>query len=221
MPAAPLRAYPRIESDIPVRCAAANLKLRARVLNLGGGGVFLDLVPIEQLQSELSLTFRPRRNAHPVNAQVIARHNHPGVGVGFEFTKIAPDDREQILRMVLLRCAQDYRSRPPVVAQIQHAHGSFLAHSRIIDPAGMFFETREGLPGGTEVLVRFRLGENERVLTVGAEVVYKVKKSGLGIKWTGLPAAERERIEAYVAGRPAPAGWELGHKNEPGIFGVS
>lgn len=217
----PVRAYPRIDSDIPVQCAAANLKLRARVLNLGGGGVFLDLLPGEQLQSELCVTFRPRRTSHSVKAQVVARHNHPGVGVGFEFTKIAADDREEILRMVLLRCAQNEKSRPPVVAQVQHSGGSFLVYSRVINPAGMFFETREALPGGTEVLVRFRLGENEHVVTIRAEVVYELKKSGLGVKWTGLSARERERIEAYLSGRPAPRGWDLGHKDEPGIFGLS
>ncbi len=221
MSATAIRAYPRIESDIPVQCAGAKHKSRARVLNLGGGGFFLKLVPGEELNSELSVRFRPGRNANSIRVHVAARHNLPGVGVGFEFTHIDPGDRERILRMVIQRCAQQDKARPPVVAQVQHAGGSFLAYSRIINPAGMFFETRETLPEGAEMLVRFRLGENERVLALKAEVVYEIKKSGLGIKWNNLSGRDRDRIEAYVAGRPAPNGWDLGQREEPGVFGVS
>lgn len=216
-----IRAYPRIESNIPVKCADANHKLRGRVLNLGGGGLFLKLVPGEELNSELSVAFRPGRNASSIHAKVVPRHNHPGVGVGFEFTHINPGDRERILRMIINRCAQHDKSRPPVVAQVQYEGGSFLAHSRILNLAGMFFETREMLPEGTEVLVRFRFGERERVLALTAEVVYEIKKSGLGIKWKSLTSRDRERIEAFVDGRPAPIGWDLGLRDEPGIFGVS
>lgn len=217
-----MRIYPRIDSDIPVQCATHNGKLRARALNLGGGGVFLDLAPPELLHSEVSVLFRPGRRAQAIKAHIVARHHSPGLGVGFEFTDIAPADRERILRMVLSRSAKDNeKSRMPLVTQVQHAGGSFLAFSRYLNTAGMFFETRETLPMGAEVLVRFRLGDNEKILAARAEIVYEIRRSGLGIKWAGLTRREIERIEAYLAGRPAPDGWAIDQREEPGIFGVS
>ncbi len=221
MPALTSRTYPRIDSDIPAQCLSDRRKLVARILNLGGGGVFLDLPHGGNSESELSVLFRPARRSQAVKARIVARHLHPGVGAGFEFTQIAPSDREGILRLVLSGCAKGDKSRASLVAQVQHAGATFLAFSRLINSAGMFLETREALPEGTNVLVRFRLAEDEQVLALNAQIAYEIKRSGLGINWVGLASRDRERLDAYIEGRPAPSGWALDRKKEPGIFGVS
>ena len=138
-----MREYPRIESGVPVEYTTSDDTLRGRAINLGGGGMLLD--PSRQIPGNLpqSVHFRPARHMAPIQAQVIVRHDLPGLGVGLEFVEIAPADRARILQLILFRRGSERQNpRARVVIQVEHAGGMFLGFSRALSADGMFVETK-------------------------------------------------------------------------------
>jgi hypothetical protein len=81
----------------------------------------------------------------------------------------------------------------------------FLGFSKAISAEGMFVETREELPKGSDLIVRFRLSDSndESVIETGAVVVYTLEKAGVGIKFRALPDLDRVRLEALTTGARA------------------
>lgn len=219
-----VRAYPRVTCSIAVKCRVGSRNLRLHALNLSGGGVFIHFDTPRQFTEEVSIDFRPAPHQRLIRTTLAPRHFLAGRGIGFEYTKITPADRERILRLVLFRRGKIRKEpRASLVTQVEHAAGSFLGFSRDVSPAGMFVETREIHPVGTQFLVRFRLGDSndEPIIAARAEVTYEIERLGLGIRFTRLTKREQERIESYASGHPLPSSWHIKFEDEPGIFGVS
>ncbi len=68
-----------------------------------------------------------------------------------------------------------------------------------ISVGGAFVEARTVLPVGASTHVRFRLGGRE--ISSRAEVRYTVPGIGMGLRFTGLSAAEQGLILAFVLGQ--------------------
>ncbi len=173
---------------------------RGRVLTLGGGGLYVETCRSLPPGSPLKLRFRPAKHLPVISVEACARWERPGEGLGVEFTAIDPEDRQRILRLILRRVTEHRHSpRKPLVTQVEHESGSFLGISRDISVGGMFISTERGLPLESQARLRFNLEDGGSVLQVNAEVVYHVKKLGIGIRFLDLAATDRTRIDVYVA----------------------
>ncbi len=195
-----LRKYPRAEVNFSVACIVDSNPFHARALTLGGGGLYIETRRSLPPGSSLKLRFRPAKHLPVISAEARTRWERPGEGLGVEFTAIDPDDRQRILRLILGRRMEHRQSpRKPLVTQVEHESGSFLGISRDISVGGMFITTEQGLPLESQARLRFNLEDGGSVLQVDAEVVYHVKKLGIGIRFLDLAPADRTRIDVYVA----------------------
>ncbi len=128
------------------------------------------------------------------------RYHLAGQGTGVEFTEITPEDRQAILQVIFRRMS--YKPRHPrmkFVTQVEHHAGTFLGFSRDISIGGMFIETRTPLPEGSEIKIRFQLGEGGPVIEVEAEVRYAIRDLCMGIEFVDLSPEDLKRIETYVS----------------------
>lgn len=79
----------------------------------------------------------------------------------------------------------------------------FSEFTRDINEGGLFIETRDPRPPGTEVSLHFTLpGEADPVATTG-RVVWTTsgedgRPAGMGVEFEGLASEARERIDAHV-----------------------
>ncbi len=194
------RRYPRVDANFRVECSVGKEKVSTRATSLGGGGLFLGIGQQLVQGTELLLKFRPAKNLPVIEARAIVRYQLPERGVGIEFTEINPDHRQRILKLIYDRMGEKRRHpRAPLVAQVEHAGGSFIGFSRDISVGGMFVESSEVLAPGALLRLRFYLDSSEPISETSARVVYTVKKLGTGVQFVELPADARARIEAYVS----------------------
>lgn len=194
-----LRKYPRMPVRFAVECSVDKSPFRGQALTLGGGGLYLETPHTLPPDAPLSLRFRPAKHLPVIDVKARARWQRPGEGVGVEFTEIAPEDRQKILRLILHRLTEQRRyPRKPLVTQVEHAAGSFLGLSRDISVGGMFIASEEGLPAAARARLRFNLEDGGAVLTVTGEVVYGVEKLGIGVRFLDLTPEDRNRIDIYV-----------------------
>ncbi len=120
-------------------------------------------------------------------------------GVGIEFTEIKPEDRQTILRLVLHRTALKARDpRKPFVTQVESESTVLLGFSRSLSVGGMFIETKEPLPEGSALRLRFHLENGGPIIVVMAEVRYVVRGVGMGVHFLDLLPADRSRIDVYL-----------------------
>jgi len=92
--------------------------------------------------------------------------------------------------------------RAPVVVRVDYATVDrfFSDFTRDINEGGMFVETREPLPPGTEVGLQFRLPGSEAPLDLRGTVVHvrETPSRGMGIEFGALDAEARATINAVV-----------------------
>lgn len=215
-----MREYPRIESDVQVEYESDGDTLQARALNLGGGGMYLDLAHQPLANSQFSVRFRAARHMAPIQARAEARYDLAGQGVGLQFTDIEPADRARILHLIVFRRGNTRENpRARMVTQVEHAGGMFLGFSRAISAEGMFIETKEEHPVGSNLCLRFRLSEvnDDPVIVAAAKIAYVIERAGVGITFSEIAEEDRQRIQAFASGSVTP-GMGAGHAGSASSF---
>ncbi len=149
--------------------------------------------------TEIALRFRPAKHLPVIETKAKVCYQVPGQGAAIEFTDIDPQRRNQLLRLIHHKTADRRKyARAPLATQIQCQECMTLAFSRDVSPGGMFIYTKEPLPVGSRVNLRFNLDDGGPVVVSVAEFTYDVAKLGMGIQFIDIRAADRNRLEAYV-----------------------
>ncbi len=206
MSPAPPRRYPRIDVNLRVEYTVGGRTLRRRATTVGGGGLFLMGLPEEAVGTEVSLSFRPARHLEPIRARGVVRYNLPGKGTAIEFTQIDPADRESLLKIIVRRRGERRRyPRAHLVTQVECQGCTTLAYSRDVSMGGMFIETTNPPDPESNVALRFNIDDGGETILAQGKVLYCVAKLGMGIEFTEISPADRERIAIYAAkGAAAP-----------------
>jgi uncharacterized protein (TIGR02266 family) len=195
-----LRQFPRVPAHFSVDYTVGSKSFRCQASTLGGGGLFLEDSAAYPLGTELSLRFRPARHLPLVEASAVVRYNVPGKGCGVKFTRINPQHHEMILRLIHHKTG-DKRKFPRVAlaTQIYCEALMSLAFSRDVSLGGMFIETHDPLPVGSQIELRFHLNDGGPIVTATAEVRYSVTRLGMGVQFIDMAPSDRKRIADYVA----------------------
>ncbi len=200
MEQAATRKYPRIEANFTVECKAGEDTQQLRALTLGGGGLFLGTAQMLAQDTELVLHFRPAKHLPVIEARAKVRYQVPDEGVGIEFTEIAPEHRQMILRLIHHRMTERRKfPRAPLATQIEHAAGTLIGFSKDISLGGMFIETSEPLVVGSKVNLLFHIDSTGAAVPAKAEVLYEVFKVGVGVRFLDVSPADRARIAAHLS----------------------
>jgi PilZ domain len=198
------RKYPRSQVDIPADCTWEGITHHSRALSLGGGGLFVQVAKPIAPDTELTVRFRPAGHLPVVEAKAQVRYCLPGRGVGVEFTEIRPEIRQKILRLILQRLEERRRfPRAPFAAQVEYEGGMLIGFGRSLCVGGMFIEAKKPLTPGSQLRVRFHLGDGGPIIVATAEVKYSVAKVGMGVEFVGLSPADLKRIDDYVGDEKA------------------
>jgi len=196
------RMYPRVFTVFSVEYTFGDRTVRARASSLGGGGLFLQGQSLPE-GTEISLRFRPARHLPVMQVRGKICYTLPSKGSGVEFVEIRDEDHQMILRLIHSKSASRRKHpRVPLVTQIYCQECMSLAFSRDVSRGGMFVDTRDPLPIGSEITLRFHLGDDGPIVEALAEVKYHVTKLGMGVRFLELSAADRKRIDDYVAKAP-------------------
>ncbi len=194
------RRFPRMDADFPVRYKLSGAEKKATALTLGGGGLLLELSAPVQPGDILALDFRPARHLPLIGARARVCYQLTDRKAGLEFAEIAPEHRDQILRFIVHRMTEKRRTpRGPLATQVEHAAGSFIGFSKNISGWGMFIETRQTLPQGETLKLRFHLQETDPICFASAEVCYEISKMGMGVEFTEISAEDQKRIQDFLA----------------------
>lgn len=194
------RRYPRLGVRVQVECTSGQRSFRTVANTLSGGGLFL--TPPEGLNAgqEITTRFRPARHLPVIEAKARVCYVIEGQGAAVEFTEIGEEDRQRVLRLIHQK-TKDRRLLPraPLATQVECDRCMSLAFSRDVSLGGMFIETTDPLPVGSDIIVRFNLGQNDRVVTATAQVAYHAEKMGMGVMFTTIDPSDREAIQEYIA----------------------
>jgi c-di-GMP-binding flagellar brake protein YcgR len=194
------RKYPRIPVDLPVHYAREETDEEARATMLGGGGMFVGTSQIVPPGTPLTVRFRPAKHLPVMEAKARVCYCLDGQGIGIEFTRIDPQHRQYILRLIHHRTGERRRfPRVPLATQVQHGEGSFVGFSRDISTGGMFVETNQHLDPGIKLNLRFHLEIDSPIVMAEAEVLYQVPKVGIGLHFAELSQEDFERIRDFVS----------------------
>jgi c-di-GMP-binding flagellar brake protein YcgR len=195
-----LRRYPRTPVDLPIEYAWEGGRRRTRALTLGGGGLFLGILQPIAPGTELAVQMRPAKHLDLVQVRGMVRYWLPSHGIGLEFTKIKPGDRQMILRLIRHRMAEKRGFlRAPLAVQVGHQEGTFIGISRDISIGGMFIETNKPVSSDSNLKLRFNLDDGGPTVITAAAVRYAVEKLGIGVQFVDLLPADRGRIDMFVA----------------------
>jgi c-di-GMP-binding flagellar brake protein YcgR len=196
------RLYPRVFTVFSVEYTLGDRTVQARATSLGGGGLFLQSQSLAE-GTEITLRFRPARHLPVMEVRGRIRYMLPGKGSGVEFVEIRHEDHQMILRLIHSKTANRRKHpRVPLATQIYCQECMSLAFSRDVSRGGMFVDTRDPLPIGSEITLRFHLNDGGPIVVALAEVKYHVTKLGMGIQFLELSPADRKRIDDYVAKTP-------------------
>ncbi len=195
-----IRKYPRVSASFRVECTVSDQKFHGQASVLGGGGLFLATEQTLAPGTEVLLRFRPAKHMPQIQARAKACYFLPQQGVALEFSEISPEHRLRVLRLIHHKMG-DRRKLPraPLAIQVHCQEEMSLGLSRNVSTGGMFVESKEPLPVGSQLKLRFNLDDEGPVVLAAAEVTYAVTKLGMGIQFTDLAPTDRERVQAYVA----------------------
>lgn len=194
------RTYPRLAVDLPVWILLSEASLHKHATSLGGGGMFLAVTTPLEVGTEVVIRFRPAKHLPviPVKAKVL--YQIPEHGTAVEFTEIQPEHRQALVRLILYRRSHARKvPRARMVTQINCPELLTLAYSRDVSVGGMFIETRQPLPIGTRLNLRFHIEENTPIVAAEAVVAYEVVGLGMGVRFWWIALEDRQRIADYVA----------------------
>jgi c-di-GMP-binding flagellar brake protein YcgR len=202
------RRYPRVGLRVQVDCTSGPRCFRSIANTLSGGGLFLTPPEGFEAGQEISIRFRPAKHLPIIIAKAKVCYVVADQGAAIEFTEINEADRQKLLRLIHQK-TQDRRLLPraPLATQVECDRCMSLAFSRDVSLGGMFIETANPLPVGSAIIVRFNLGENDRVVRANAKIAYLIERLGMGVVFTEIEAADREAIQQYIqtaAAAPKP-----------------
>lgn len=92
-------------------------------------------------------------------------------------------------------------ARVPIVTEVECTPNNLLLPTRDLSVGGLFLQTKESLPHGTKLQLRFYLDQKVLISAEG-EVVYVAPGLGVGIEFTELPASQKQAIEGFVGSQP-------------------
>lgn len=197
------REFPRVPAKFAVEYTVGDKTIRGRASTLGGGGLFLLAPAMLPAGTEVGLRFRPARHLPFIQARGKVRYTLPDRGTAVEFTQLSEEDHQMILRLIHHKLADRRKyQRVPLATQVYCQECMSLAFSRDLSLGGMFVETRDPLPVGSEINLRFHLGDGGSIVVALAEVKYSITKLGMGVEFLEISPADRKRIEDYVAKSP-------------------
>ena len=198
-----IRKYPRVPATFAVDCTTREKTIREHATTLGGGGLFLQDTQSFPLGAEIDVRFRPARHLPFLEAKARVCYVIPGKGSGMEFVQITAEQQHLILRLIHHKTSNRRKfPRAALATQIYSEDAMSLAFSRDVSLGGMFIETQNPSPLGTELDLRFHLNDGQPIVVAEAVVKYHVAKLGMGIEFTEMTRADRKRIEAYVTSMP-------------------
>jgi len=197
------RRFPRVPTRFRVEYTVGDKTARGRASTLGGGGLFLLSPAVLSPDTEVVLRFRPAKHLPLIEAKGKVRYALPGKGSGVEFTQLSEENFHLILRLIHHKVANRRKhSRAPLATQVYCRECMSLAFSRDVSLGGMFIETHNPLPVGSQVSLRFHLNDGGPIVVTAAEVKYSVQKLGMGVELVELSPTDRKRIADYVASSP-------------------
>jgi len=195
-----VRKYPRISLAFPVEYTTGSETHQVRALTLGGGGLFLTIPDSLPPGTEVHLRFRPAKHLPFMEVKARVCYHEAGHGGAVEFTEIDPENRDKLLRLIHRKKGELRQSpRAPLATQVQCQECMSLAFSRDISVGGLFIETKQPLPIGSSVSLRFHLDDPSAVIVASAEVTYHVANFGMGVQFVEISPEDRKRIKAFVA----------------------
>jgi c-di-GMP-binding flagellar brake protein YcgR len=203
----PTRKYPRLDVELRAEYEAgsADEARPAKVLTLGGGGLFLGIGESIAPGTEISVRFRPGPRLPVVRTKVRVLYQVPNRGIGLEFLDITTQHQQAILRLIHQKMEENRKfPRAPLAVQVQHPGGMAIGFSRDISIGGMFIETSEKFDPNSSVGLRFHVDDSGQIVIATAEIRYIIQKLGMGVEFSEMSPEDRERIESYInAGKPA------------------
>jgi c-di-GMP-binding flagellar brake protein YcgR len=197
------RKFPRVQAKFAVEYTVGDKTIRGRASTLGGGGLFLLSPAFLPEGAEVGLRFRPARHLPFIQARGKVCYTLPDRGTAVEFTQLSDQDHEMILRLIHHKMANRRKfPRVPLATQIYCDECMSIAFSKDLSRGGMFIETRDPLPAGSQINLRFHLNDGGPIVLAFAEVRYSITKLGMGVQFLEIAAADRKRIDDYVAKFP-------------------
>ncbi len=193
------RQFPRASVTFPVDCTAANRRFHSRATNLGGGGVFVHSPQPLLPDTEIVVHFRPAKHLPVIKVRGKVRFQLPGAGFGVEFLGLSETSRQALLRLIHHRtigCREELRV--PLVTQVVFGDGQTLALVKDISIGGMFIETRQAPPNGTQIQLRFNLEPDAPIVIALAHVTYIVESKGMGVQFVEISPEDQRRIQTYI-----------------------
>jgi uncharacterized protein (TIGR02266 family) len=92
------RLFPRHPVLVEIEYVSDSPRLRARVVDLSEGGVFVDTLNPLEIGAPVRLSFRlaDAPDARPIEGDGTVSWNQPMVGMGIRFTDLREEDRQRI-----------------------------------------------------------------------------------------------------------------------------
>jgi len=193
------RIYPRLVVDLPVQILLSETSLQERATSLGGGGMFLAVTTPLEIGTEVEIRFRPAKHLPVISVKAKVLYQISEQGTAVQFTEIDPEHRQAVVRLILYRRSHARKvPRARMVTQISCPELLTLAYSRDVSVGGMFIETRQPLPVGTRLNLRFHIEDDTPIVAAEAVVAYEVVGLGMGIRFWWISLEDRQRIADYV-----------------------
>ena len=206
-----MRVFDADDVDVWVDRVGGQERRSGRLVDLGGGGAFLELDDSYPIGTCLSVRFQLVRLGE-IHCRAIVRRDIEGQGVGVEFVDLEAPEQERLSALFTKAAPPDRpsdRRQSPrmqvfdaddVDVWVDGAEDQERQSGRLVDlgAGGASLELDDGYPTGTRLSVRFqlvRLGE----INCRAIVRRDIEGKGIGIEFLDLEAPERERLSALFA----------------------
>lgn len=168
---------------------------------LGAAAMVVETRRQHPLQTEAELRFRPKPTSPLIVARGVVAAHLAGQGLRVQFTDLAEEHRRHILEL-LYPPGADRRGakRVSLVTQMRTIVDgeTMVGYTRDISTGGVFVETENPPPKGTEVTLRFKLAPESPILEARAAVAYSMPGEGMGLRFLDPPAELRRLIATFV-----------------------
>ncbi len=172
---------------------------------VGGGGIFIESPHLIPLETEVVMRFRPAKHLPLFQATGRVCYHVEGKGTALEFIAISPEQRGLLLHWIHHRIGNKRQyPRVRLATQVSCDDSMILAFSRDVSRGGMFVETRDALPTGSRLNLRFNLDADGPAVVASGVVTYQVEKMGMGIQFVDMSSEDRQRIKDFVAAALTP-----------------
>jgi uncharacterized protein (TIGR02266 family) len=171
---------------------------------LGAAALVLEPKRRPPLESEVEVHFQPRPNSPRIAAKGVVDGHVGKKQIRVKFTDIAEEHRRHLLELIYPNGA-DRRTarRVSLVTQMRTIvdEETLVGYTRDVSTGGIFVETEQPPPKGTEVNLRFKLGADSPILGARATVAYILPDEGMGLRFVDLAPEVHQAIEEFVSGK--------------------